>query len=366
MLLACGAEVSVNPFEHQLMLRWHKEGKSTAEIAELLQRGHGTVSRHLRKVSTGKARVGRPQVVTPAVWRKLNQALQRLQKRADAEKEVTLPMVIAEAGVEVSTRAVQRAFRQHDVKFYKLRERPVLQPGDIRERKTWAQKRARRSAAQWTRMPHAIIDNKVFPVFGTRGGRSIAARRSVRGAYRAPGAEPEPWLVKTKSTMKPGAPGVMVAAAVIKSRIRMWHYIRGPWNGAAAADMYKGPLRAALKRAYPTCRTHTVLEDNDPTGYKSSQGKAAKRESNIITDDLPKRSPDLNVLDYSLWHAINVRMRAQEASFPSGKRETQAEFLARLRKTALGLPQREVGKAVQDMRRRVALVWARNGKLFTE
>ena len=43
MLLACGAEVSVNPFEHQLMLRWHKEGKSTAEIAELLQRGHGTV-----------------------------------------------------------------------------------------------------------------------------------------------------------------------------------------------------------------------------------------------------------------------------------------------------------------------------------
>ena len=31
MLLACGAEVSVNPFEHQLMLRWHKEGKSTAK-----------------------------------------------------------------------------------------------------------------------------------------------------------------------------------------------------------------------------------------------------------------------------------------------------------------------------------------------
>ena len=55
--------------------------------------------------------MGRPQVVTPAVWRKLNQALQRLQKRADAEKEVTLPMVIAEAGVEVSTCVVQRAFR---------------------------------------------------------------------------------------------------------------------------------------------------------------------------------------------------------------------------------------------------------------
>ena len=59
------SEVSVSPFEHGLMLRWHKEGKSTTEIAELLQRGHGTVSRHVRKVSTGKARLGRPHIVTP-------------------------------------------------------------------------------------------------------------------------------------------------------------------------------------------------------------------------------------------------------------------------------------------------------------
>ena len=97
MLLACGAEVRGDTVEHQLILRWHKEGKSTAEIAELLQRKHGTVSRRFRKGTTGEARVGRPQGVTPAVCRKLNKALQRLQKRADAEKEVTLPMVIAEA-----------------------------------------------------------------------------------------------------------------------------------------------------------------------------------------------------------------------------------------------------------------------------
>ena len=348
------------------MLRWHKEGKSTTEIAELLQRGHGTVSRHVRKVSTGKARLGRPHIVTPIVWRRLIQALARLQKNADAEKEVTLSMVIAEAGVEVSTRTVPRAFRKHDLKFYKLRERPVLQPLDIRERKAWAQRHVRRSADQWTRTPHAIIDNKVFPVFGTRQGRSIAARREVRGAYRAPGAQPEPWLVKTKSTMKPGAPGVMVTAAVINGRIRVWHYIRGPWNGAAAAAKYKGPLRSALKRAYPSRRTHIVLEDNDPTGYKSSQGRRAKRESHIVTDDLPKRSPDLNVLDYSLWRAINVRMRAQEACFPKTKRETQTQFLARLRTTALGLPRGEVAKAVRDMRRRVGLVLSRNGRLFTE
>ena len=42
------------------------------------------------------------------------------------------------------------------------------------------------------------------------------------------------------------------------------------------------------------------------------------------------------------------------------------EFLARLRSTALGMPRTEVEKAVQDMRRRVGLVLALNGRLFAE
>ena len=92
--------------------------------------------------------------------------------------------------------------------------------------------------------------------------------------------------------MKFPATGVSVTAAVIKGKIRMWHYIDGRWNGAAAAAMYKGPLFKALKSAYPAHAhkdrsTWSVLEDNDPTGYKSSKGIAAKRDVRIVTDDLP-------------------------------------------------------------------------------
>ena len=32
----------------------------------------------------------------------------------------------------------------------------------------------------------------------------------------------------------------------------------------------------------------------------------------MCSEDSPRRSPDLNVLDYSLWHAINERMREEE------------------------------------------------------
>ena len=100
-----------------------------------------------------------------------------------------------------------------------------------------------------------------------------------------------PHLVRQKSTVKFPAPSAMVTAAVIKGRIRMWHYVDGRWNATAAAKMYTGPLRRALKRAYPEVEAkrggkHTVLEDNDPTGYKSRAG-FAKERARIETEDPP-------------------------------------------------------------------------------
>ena len=79
---------------------------------------------------------------------------------------------------------------------------------------------------------------------------------------------------------------------------------------------------------------------------------------------MPPRSPEFNVLDYSLWHAINARMRAQERKFPAKKKESKTGFLARLRRTALGLPQRVVEKAVMGMHRRVRRCVAAKGGIF--
>ena len=130
--------------------------------------------------------------------------------------------------------------------------------------------------------------------------------------------------------------------------------------------MYK-ELAQRLRKAYPNRKGHfTVIEDNDPTGYKSKWGIAQKAASKMLTDNLPKRSPDLNVLDYSLWHEINVRMRAQERAFPKGKKESMSEFKERLRKTALGLPPAVVKAAVTDMKRRCQCISAAKCGLFTE
>ena len=111
-----------------------------------------------------------------------------------------------------------------------------------------------------------------------------------------------------------------------------------------------------------------LLEDNDPAGFKSSKAKKAKAEAGIVTDDLPRRSLDFNALDYSLWHQINLRMREQECHFAVDKKETKLEYMARLRKTALGLQAALVKKVVGNMHARCRLCLSAKppGGLFKE
>ena len=54
--------------------------------------------------------------------------------------------------------------------------------------------------------------------------------------------------------------------------------------------MYTGPIQRVLKK-HPRARSCRVLEDNDPTGFKSKAGEAAKRAAGIQVFSIPKRSP---------------------------------------------------------------------------
>ena len=131
--------------------------------------------------------------------------------------------------------------------------------------------------------------------------------------------------------------------------------------------MYTNVLAKALKRAFPNQRApFSLIEDNDPTGYKSRAGVDSKKKAGITADSLPKRSPDLNVLDYALWNAINLRMRAQGSKYRKTKKETAREFKDRLRKTAMSLPVPVVKAAVGSMRRRCMTIAKLKGELFTE
>ena len=109
-----------------------------------------------------------------------------------------------------------------------------------------------------------------------------------------------------------------------------------------------------------------VMEDNDPTGYKSTAGKAAKTAANISVVEMPPRSPDLNPLNYSIWAEINRKMRLQEARWPKSKKETRRAFLARLRRTAMALPPDYINRVIGNLEARVQLLKKANGGHFIE
>ena len=368
-----GKFVSRDPVELRLAKRWRKEDKMPiSQIVDLLGRHPKTVAKWLmltKKTEVQKA--GRPKAITPAMFKTLQRSVSTLQRKAGGQKEVTLAMVKAHSQCTASERTIAEKFHERGIWFYKLQEKPILTVDDIAARRAFAGKYKGKSKAQWVAKPHAIIDNKHFPLYLNKAGRDHAARRSVRGAFRDGAGALKSELVKPKGTLMFPAKSVQVTAAVIKGRIRMWHYCDGRWNAKAAATMYQGPLVKAMRKAYPVVAEQgrskwVVLEDNDPAGYKSRAALAVKATKNIQTMDLPRRSPDLNVLDYSLWHAINLRMRKQEASFDKKKKETVDQYMKRLRHTALTLPTAVVTKAVGDMKRRVALLAASRGALIKE
>lgn len=226
----------------------------------------------------------------------------------------------------------------------------------------------RRTAQQWMVFPHAIMDNKVFPVFLSGKARDLAARRSVRGAYRGRAASVTQYHTKPSKCLKQNmGPSVMITCAIGNGKVLMWHEVKGRWNAEAAAKMYTGPLSRSLRRAYPSRRAAwRIMEDNDPTGYKSGKAVLAKRAARMAPLSFPRRSPDLNPLDYSVWAEINRRMREQESKWPYSKRESRREYLRRLRRTAMSLPKAFIDKAIGNMRHRLRQVEAARGGHFPE
>ena len=120
--------------------------------------------------------------------------------------------------------------------------------------------------------------------------------------------------------------------------------------------MYAGPVKRALQKQWPGKWSWLVMEDNDPTGFKSRKGIRAKHEHNRRALSQPAYSPELNPLDFSLWAAIETKALAGRRRNESG-----SDYKARLRKTALTMPRGEVKKAVQGIRKRAQQIFDADG-----
>ena len=105
--------------------------------------------------------------------------------------------------------------------------------------------------------------------------------------------------------------------AIVGGKVRAWHYVM--FTGAV--------LRRRAKRQY------TILEDNDPAGFKASV-IVAKAEFKIKPLVFPTYFPDINPCDHTLRDKVERCMPEQAAP----KYESMQAFKLCLQKAALSIP----------------------------
>ena len=155
-----------------------------------------------------------------------------------------------------------------------------------------------------------------------------------------------------------------VLAGVGNGKVLVWEYIEGRWDSSEAVRLYKGAILTALQQEYPHRRRFTILEDIDPICFKSKAAVQANEDSSRDVFEIPERSPQLNMLDYYLWSAVNKRMRATERNGLVDKKEKRPAFLHRLRRTAKSIPREDVLEAQRSMQVRCErLVDAEGGQI---
>lgn len=354
--------------ELRLASEWYAAGESCSEIADKLGRNKSAITRLLVKQVERRPQ-GRPRLITNAKLAFLKRKLKELVQKADAHYTVTVTMLKKACKLKHSAKTIAEALHKEGIYFRRLREKPLLTALDVKARLAFARAYAPKTKHWWCTHVHAAIDGKFFKANLTGEARARAAQRVTSGAYRAKGEGLDKGYVKPKGALNynTGARSILIVAGTGNGKMLMWHQVRnGRWNGKAAADMYSKGLASGLHKAYPSKRRFCILEDNDPAGFKSKRGMAAKRAANLSVLEIPRRSPDLNVMDYAIWSEVNRRMRRQEQKWPASKRETRAKFAARLRRTALNLPAAFIRASMGDMKRRCELVLASKGGFFQE
>lgn len=315
------------------------------------------VRKAIKGLSYKRGRVetrGRPLLYTRKMVERMDAARKALVKKADNQREVRWADVRRAARVPDGHRSsLKRAFAREGIPVAarRPREKPQRTQEHEAERLAFAKAFASKSPSYFTDRIDMIIDNKTFDVPTTERARRHLKSQQVRFHLRTPSEGTAAEFTKPgrkKNRMNTGAKAG-VCAGVSNGKIVLWHYLPKAWNGQVAADLYTDVIYPLLKRVRGQKRSYLLLEDNDPTGYKSGKAKAAKAEKGIKAHPFPRYSPEINPLDFSLWKQVEAKVLATAPT----KLETVAQYKARLRKTALGMPRSAVEKAVAKMAEKI-------------
>ena len=115
-----------------------EQGLCPTEIAVKVGRHKSNITRLLAMKKA--TQLGRPSALTTSQEDRLESLVIDMVKKADANYEVTLPMVYRRSRLKCSQRTVSRALHKRGYRFFRLYEKMILTPQDISERYLWAKR----------------------------------------------------------------------------------------------------------------------------------------------------------------------------------------------------------------------------------
>ena len=246
----------------------------------------------------------------------MGRARDKLITQGDREREISWDEVVLKVRVPSVHRATaaKHMLRELGVKVLHPRAKLTRSKIDEAERKRIRNRLRKLPSNDWTSTIRLTMDNKRWPLplslLGKKSLRQTKVRlilRNKQDGLKKGYAKPD------KREHRTNLGCVNVVAGITKWTDRIWHYFDGKWDAEKAAQVYRTVVAPALRRAHGGKRQYTIVEDNDPTGYKSSWGIAAKRELNIVPIEYPTLSPDTNACAYALWDEVERRMSLQVA-----------------------------------------------------
>ena len=364
----------LTPMELDQLMKW--KGKKTPKelhallAGQRLEKGIEPVKLpSVRKALRGQTHLrgrsetrGRKRRVTARGVEALDNARKRLQEKCGGNKEVPWKKIIKAARIKVvhpTTAARRMDAAGKDIKFRRPREKPQRTAEDRASRAAQCKRMRRLPEDYFIENVDLIIDNKQWPIPTSKAGRDHLAKMKVRGHLRTrrEGLKPQYTKPNAKKHRRNVGGSVKLCAGMSRDRVVMWTYLPDRWCGKAAVDLYDGPIKRTLKRVCGEKRKYVILEDNDPTGYKSNAAIAKKKELGISPIEFPIYSPDLNPCDYFLWRNIEARM---DACAPKGK-ESKEVFMARLKRVALATDRSVVRNKLKEMKKRIAAIVDESG-----
>ena len=298
-------------------------------------------SRALKKTRSAKRRpAGRPRALSSRHQSQLHSVVANTQAKEGGISEISAERIYRGWKSKCCSLRTLRRWLSRHYRWMAPSTRVELKPADVAERRNFKARNGPQGLPFWKKLVY-IDGHTVKKVSSLRAAAHVAKSRC-RGQYRRKvnnrvmktGLLPKcHGRISKKLRFNTGGAFKFIVARSYEKGVFFMHRVSSPgsWTATAAAEMYKG-----LRRAVGHDRQVTLLEDNDPVWKTASVGRVkSSLRFRTLPGGFPRRSPDLNPLDFAINAEIDRRaLRSFRRN--RGRRVSNKEFIEGVERIAMG------------------------------